>query len=112
MCRNIGVSFGHCLISYSSLLTGLEKIEVNKPKIELDLQNNWVVVAEGIVSILKKNNYPEPYETLKKFTRNNNNITKENISAFIDSLYITPDVELELRQITPFNYTGIVYSST
>ena len=108
VCRNIGVSFGHCLISYSSLLTGLEKIEVNKPKIELDLKNNWVVVAEGIVSILKKNNYPEPYETLKKFTRNNNNITKENISAFIDSLYITPDVELELRQITPFNYTGIV----
>ena len=106
--RNIGVSFGHCIVSYTSLLTGLDKIEVNNPKIQLELENNWVVVAEGLVSILKKHNYPDPYETLKQFTRNNSNISKESLSAFIDSLNIAPEIELQLRKITPFNYTGIV----
>jgi adenylosuccinate lyase len=108
VCRNIGVALGHSLVSYSSLLTGLEKIEVNTTNINSDLENNWVVVAEGIVSILKKNNYPDPYEVLKHFTRKNKAITKENIKDFISSLNINEKIREQLRNITPYNYTGLI----
>lgn len=108
VCRNIGVALGHSLVSYSSLLTGLKKIEVNKTKINNNLENNWVVIAEGIVSILKKNDYPDPYEVLKQFTRKNSTITKENIKGFINSLNINEEIRTQLLNITPYNYTGLI----
>ena len=105
--RNVGVPFAHSLIAFQSLLKGLTKLVVNKNAIEKDLDNNWAVVAEAIQTILRRENYPEPYEKLKDLTRTNNHIDKNSIKEFIDSLKIDEKIKSELRLITPFNYTGI-----
>lgn len=105
--RNIGVPFSHALIAFSSLKKGLEKLVLNKEKIEEDLENNWAVCAEAIQTILRRESYPSPYETLKELTRKNSIINKETISKFIDELNINEEVKKELREISPFNYTGI-----
>ena len=96
--RNIGITLSYQYIGYKSLLKGLNKLEVNKEKINLDLDNNWVVIGEAIQTILKKYNYPKPYELLKNLTRNNKNITKEIIQKFINSL----DLEEEKKRITKY----------
>ncbi len=105
--RNAGVPFAHTLIALKSLTKGLNKIIVNKEAIEADLENNWAVVAEAIQTILRKENVPNPYEKLKELTRTNKKITKENIAAFIDSLDVSAEIKKQLKNITPFNYTGI-----
>ena len=105
--RNIGLPFGYTLIAFHSLHKGLEKLVVNENKIKLDLENNWIVVAEAIQTILRRENYPNPYETLKDLTRTNKKINKEEIHLFIDKLAISEEVKAELKTITPFNYTGI-----
>jgi adenylosuccinate lyase len=105
--RNAGVPFAHTLIALKSLRKGLNKIIVNKDAMDEDLENNWAVIAEAIQTILRKENYPDPYEKLKELTRTNKKITKENISAFIDSLEIKPELKTQLQKISPFNYTGI-----
>ncbi|OFX39014.1 MAG: adenylosuccinate lyase [Bacteroidetes bacterium GWA2_32_17] len=105
--RNIGVPFAHTLISIKSLLKGLDKLIVNKETIENDLNNNWAVVAEAIQTILRRENYNNAYEELKKLTRTGEKITSENIKIFIDELNVSDTVKEELRNITPFNYTGI-----
>jgi len=106
--RNIGVPIAHSMIAFKSLLKGLDKLIVNHEKINHDLENNWSVVSEGIQTILRREQYPDPYETLKKFTRTNKIITKTEISNFIDSLNVNEKVKSELRNITPMNYTGVV----
>ena len=108
ICRNIGVAFSHCYIGYDSILKGLSKLEVNCYKINKDLENNWVVISEGIVSILKKYNYPNPYDKLRELTRTNNKIDKECLLNFINTLEINDEVKNKLLDITPFNYTGII----
>ncbi|HSH50744.1 MAG TPA: adenylosuccinate lyase [Bacteroidales bacterium] len=105
--RNIGVPVAHSIIAFHSLLSGLEKVVVNKTAIENDLEENWAVVAEAIQTILRREGYPKPYETLKKLTRTGEKITKESIYRFIDGLYLSNDIKKELKNITPFNYTGI-----
>jgi adenylosuccinate lyase len=80
---------------------------LNREAIERDLDNNWAVVAEGIQTILRREGYPQPYETLKELTRTNVHITKEDISNFIDSLRVSDEIKEELKAITPRNYTGI-----
>lgn len=104
--RNIGVPFAHTVLSIKSIQKGLSKLDVNFSVIEEDLNKSWQVVAEGIQTILRRENYPQPYETLKNFTRNNITITKENIHQFIDSLNISEDIKQELKKITPQNYIG------
>ncbi len=104
--RNIGVPFAHSLIALKSLLKGLNKIRINKSVIINDLNNNWSVVSEAIQTILRRENYPNPYETLKKLTRKNIKITAETISKFIDTLDINEQIKTELKNITPENYTG------
>lgn len=106
--RNIGVPLGHSLIAYQSLLKGLDKLELNQAALNADLENNWAVVAEAIQTILRRENYPSPYEALKNLTRKNEKITEATIHAFIDTLEINSDIKNELKRITPFNYTGIV----
>ena len=106
VCRNIGVALSHCYIGYDSLLKGLSKLEVNSNKIKSDLIDNWVVISEGIVSILKKHNYPNPYEKLKELTRINNKIDKIHLIKFINSLEVKQEIKNKLLEITPFNYTG------
>ncbi len=104
--RNVGLPFGYTLIAFKSIIKGLDKLLVNKEKIEADLDNNWAVVAEGIQNILRRESYPEPYEALKALTRTNERITKASIHSFIQSLNVSDEVKAELMQITPFNYTG------
>jgi adenylosuccinate lyase len=106
--RNIGVPLAHSYIAFKSLLRGLGKLELNRSAIDADLEDNWAVVAEAIQTILRKEGYPNPYETLKELTRKNEKITAKSISDFIDSLNIKTDVKNKLKKITPFNYTGIV----
>jgi adenylosuccinate lyase len=85
----------------------LEKLVVNYGKIEEDLENNWAVVSEAIQTILRRENYPQPYEALKELTRGNHKIDKIAIHAFIDSLKINETIKKELKKITPHNYTGV-----
>jgi adenylosuccinate lyase len=105
--RNVGVPLAHSLIAYKSLLKGLDKLILNKEALENDLQNNWAVVAEALQTVLRREGYPKPYEALKELTRTNAAITKESISAFIDTLNVSDAVKAELRKISPSNYTGI-----
>ncbi|MDX2414267.1 MAG: adenylosuccinate lyase [Bacteroidales bacterium] len=105
--RNIGVPAAHTIISLKSLMKGFGKILVNKDKIEADLDANWAVVAEALQTILRREGYPNPYETLLDLTRTNERITKEKIRLFIDNLDLSEDLKEELRAITPKNYTGV-----
>lgn len=105
--RNVGVPFGHILISLQSTLKGLNKLLLNEEKIREDLHNHWAVVAEAIQTILRREGYPNPYEALKALTRTNTAITAETISSFIDTLQVSDAVKAELKTITPENYTGI-----
>jgi adenylosuccinate lyase len=105
--RNVGVPFSHTLIAINSTIKGIEKLIVNKLKIENDLNENWAVIAEAIQTVLRREGYPNPYEALKQLTRKNTEINKETIHSFIDSLNIEDKVKDELKLITPTNYTGI-----
>ena len=104
--RNIGVPVAHTILAINSLGKGLKKLILNQQKINTDLEDNWAVVAEAIQTILRRENYPQPYEALKELTRGNEKITKEIIHRFIDTLKINSSVKKELKSITPFNYTG------
>ena len=105
--RNVGVPFGHTLIGLKSTLKGLKKLVINTAKVEDDLNANWVVVAEAIQTILRKEGFPNPYEALKELTRTNAKINREVIHQFIDKLEINKEVKTQLKTITPFNYIGI-----
>ena len=105
--RNIGIPFGHTLISFESLLKGLKKIYVNEVKINKDIEDNWIVVSEAIQTILRREGYNNPYEIMKELTRNNKNIDKKSLHEFIDKLDINDTIKNELKEISPFNYTGI-----
>ena len=107
MIRNIGLPMAHSLIAFKSLLKGLDKIIINEEAIHKDLEDNWAVVAEAIQTILRRENYPHPYEALKQLTRTNEAITQQSIQDFIENLNVSDEVKDELRNITPFNYTGI-----
>ena len=105
--RNVGVPMGHALIAFESTLKGLRKLILNEAKLQEDLDNTWAVVAEGIQTILRRESYPNPYETLKALTRTNEGINASTIASFIDSLDVSPAVKEELRAITPSTYTGL-----
>ena len=105
--RNIGVPFSHTLIALASMEKGLHKLEVNETAIDNDLNDNWAVVAEAIQTILRREGFQKPYESLKELTRTNHEITKESMQEFIHSLDISKEVKVELLKISPQNYTGI-----
>ena len=105
--RNIGVPFSHTLIALASMEKGLHKLDVNETAIDNDLNDNWAVVAEAIQTILRREGFQKPYESLKELTRTNHEITKESIQEFIHSLDISKEVKVELLKISPQNYTGI-----
>ncbi|HFA48828.1 MAG TPA: adenylosuccinate lyase [Bacteroidetes bacterium] len=105
--RNIGVPMGHTLIAFKSILKGLGKLLLNKNKLETDLENNWMVVAEAIQNILRREGYPQPYEALKELTRGKAKVTKNDIHGFIDLLEIKEEIKMELKNISPHNYIGI-----
>ncbi len=105
--RNIGVPLAHSVLALSSLKKGLNKLLLNEAKIQADLENNWAVVAEAIQTILRRENYPNPYEALKELTRTNDTINASSIAQFVDNLDVSENIKKELKQITPSNYTGV-----
>ena len=105
--RNVGVPFGHIVITIQSSLKGLRKLILNESAIRDDLNNQWNVVAEAVQTILRREGYPNPYETLKALTRTNSMVTEASMHAFIDGLDVPDSVKAELRRITPANYTGM-----
>jgi len=106
--RNIGVPFAHTLVAFKSIEKGLNSLIINDSKIYADLENNWAVVSEAIQTVLRKENYPNPYEALKELTRGNNQVNKKSIHQFIDGLKIDDELKKELKKISPHNYTGVV----
>jgi adenylosuccinate lyase len=105
--RNIGVPIGHTLIGFEATLKGLDKLLLNQSKLEEDLERNWAVVAEAIQTILRREGYPNPYESLKGLTRTNEVMNQKTIHAFIHNLSVSDQIKAELLQITPSNYLGI-----
>ena len=104
--RNVGVPMAHMMISIKSTMKGLNKLILNQDAINRDLDSMWSVVAEGIQTILRREGYPNPYETLKQLTRVNTGVTAESISSFIDTLDVSESVKDELRRLSPHSYTG------
>ena len=105
--RNVGVPIAHSLLAIKSLQKGLSKLIINENKIKADLDDNWAVVAEAIQTVLRRENFPKPYEALKELTRKNEKVTSQSIAEFIDNLSVSESIKTELKAITPFNYTGI-----
>lgn len=105
--RSIGVPFSHSILALKSIERGLTKLLLNADKLIQDLESNWVVVAEAIQTVLRREDYPKPYEALKELTRGKNGISRQSIHAFIDGLDIAAVVKKELKEISPHNYTGI-----
>lgn len=104
--RNIGVAIAHSYLSLLSIQKGLGKLEVNRDKIREDLENNWAVVAEALQTILRRENYPNPYEALKDLTRGKGKIDAALIASFIEGLDVAEKVKAEMRKVTPWNFTG------
>lgn len=105
--RNIGVPFAHTILALRSIEKGLGKLVLNPGKISEDLDNNWAVVAEAIQTVLRRENFPEPYEALKELTRGNAGINKQTLHSFIDGLKVSAVVKKELKRISPHSYTGV-----
>jgi len=104
--RNIGVPLAHGLIAINSTMRGLNKLILNEKAISDDLDSMWNVVAEGIQTILRREGYPNPYETLKQLTRTNSTVTAQSIYDFIETLNVSPAVKAELHRLSPASYTG------
>jgi adenylosuccinate lyase len=105
--RNMGLPVAHTLLAVKSLEKGISKLVLNEQAIYEDLDHNWAVVTEAIQTILRKENYPSPYEALKELSRGRDGITKKSIHSFIDGLEISAEVKDTLKEITPHNYTGV-----
>jgi adenylosuccinate lyase len=105
--RNVGVPLAHTLIAFKATIKGLKKLLINRDAIDSDLESNWAVVAEAIQTILRRENYPEPYEALKALTRTNETINQASLSRFIDTLNVNDGLKKELKAITPQNFTGV-----
>ena len=105
--RNVGVPYAHSLIAFKSTSKGLGKLLLNQSKIYEDLEKNWTIVAEAIQTVLRREGYANPYETLKELTRTNTKIDSKSIADFIDGLKVSETIKTELKKISPSNYTGI-----
>jgi adenylosuccinate lyase len=104
--RNAGVPMGHTLVAIKSIRKGLSKLLLNEGKLFDDLEDNWMVIAEGIQVILRREGYPQPYEALKALTRGRAVVTREVLHDFIDDLEVSEEIKTELKQLTPHNYVG------
>ena len=104
--RTVGMPMAHSLIALESTLKGLGKLLLNRQAIDRDLDSMWSVVAEGIQTILRREGYPKPYETLKALTRTNAAVTAESIAEFIETLQVSDEVKAELHRLSPSTYTG------
>ena len=106
--RNVGVPFAHTIIAFKAVAKGLNKLLLNRAALDADLESNWMVVAEAIQNILRREQFDQPYEALKALTRGKTQVRKEDIHEFIDKLDITDSIKAELKAVTPQNYVGKV----
>ncbi|NBC09582.1 MAG: adenylosuccinate lyase [Bacteroidetes bacterium] len=106
--RNIGVPVAHTIIAFKAIQKGLSKLLLNEAKLQADLDNNWMVVAEAIQNILRREGYPQPYEALKELTRGKERVTQQDLHAFVDGLEVSATVKAELKAVSPHNYVGKV----
>ena len=106
--RNIGVPMAHSVIAFHSLIKGMDKAILNEEKLRYDLDQNWAVISEAIQTILRRENYPDPYQALKEFSRGKVIITRKTMNKYIEGLNVSEKVKNELKKITPHNYTGII----
>ena len=106
--RNMGVPMAHSVVAFHSLIKGMDKLLIHEEKLRKDLDDNWAVISEAIQTILRRENYPDPYQALKDLTRGKANITRLNMLKFINGLKVSDKVKTELKKITPNNYTGII----
>jgi len=104
--RNVGVPLSHVAIALASIQRGLGKLIVNKPAVQADLESNWAVVAEAIQCVLRREEFPKPYEALRDLTRTNEAMTQTRIHKFVDGLNVSGKIKAELKAITPYNYVG------
>ena len=104
--RNVGVPIAHTFIAFKSILKGMGKLLLNEEKLTQDLDNNWMVIAEAIQNVLRREGYEQPYEALKALTRGKAKVSREDMHAFINGLKVSPAVQEELKRITPHNYIG------
>ena len=104
--RNVGVPFAHVVIALKALTKGLGKLQLNEAKLQFDLRKNWMVVAEAIQTVLRREGVDKPYELLKDLTRGTEAVTEEVMNTFIDGLSVKEEVKDELKKFTPFNYVG------
>jgi adenylosuccinate lyase len=107
--RNIGMPMSHSYLALRSLEKGIGKLLLNEARLEADLENNWAVVAEAIQTVLRREQFPQPYEALKELTRGKNGINKASMHQFIDSLQVPAKIKKELKAITPQNYIGVKF---
>ena len=99
--------FAHTILAFKSIEKGLGKLVLNENRLNQDLENNWAVIAEAIQTVLRREQYPSPYEALKALTRGNASVTRQSMHKFIDGLKVSAALKKELKKITPQNYTGI-----
>jgi adenylosuccinate lyase len=104
--RNLGVPLGHILIALNALGRGLGKLALDESALQRDLDANWAVLAEAIQTILRRENYPDPYNALKQLTRTGEAISAATIAEFVEGLEVPESVKAELRHLTPANYVG------
>ena len=106
--RNMGVPIAHSMLAIASIEKGLDKLILNPAKLKQDLEDNWAVVAEAVQTVLRREQYPNPYEALKALTRGTSGINRESMHAFIDGLDVKESLKKELKAITPHTYTGVI----
>ncbi|KAM0914165.1 hypothetical protein ACQ4PT_011704 [Festuca glaucescens] len=103
--RNLGVGLGHSLLAYKATIQGIQKLQVNRIRLDEDLDQTWEVLAEAVQTVMRRYGIPEPYEKLKEMTRGQA-VTKESIRRFIESLDLPDDVRSSLLELTPHTYIG------
>jgi adenylosuccinate lyase len=103
--RVIGTAYGHSVIGLSSLLKGLDKLEVDAARLADDLDACWEVLAEPIQTVMRRYGIENAYEQLKALTRGRR-IGAAELAALVDGLGLPEEARRALRELTPAAYTG------
>ena len=103
--RSMGSAFGHCLVAWAACLTGIGKLEADRPRMLVDLDHAWEVLAEPIQTVMRRYGVPNAYEKLKELTRGKS-LTQTDMIAFVDALPIPDEARERLRNLTPATYIG------
>lgn len=103
--RNIGVAVAHSVIACESCLKGINKLQLNEVRTAEDLNNSWEVLAEALQTVMRRYGIEKPYEKLKDLTRDQD-VNRETLQVFIQSLDLPAGVKQELERLTPASYSG------